>query len=63
MVLLLLLHVGHPLGFAPVAALEDLGLPLRGPGMEVVQLLGVQEFWQHQVLGGLAARAAGSVVL
>ena len=22
------LHVGHPLGFAPEAALEDLGLPL-----------------------------------
>ena len=32
------LHVGRPLGFAPEAALEDLGLPLGGgAGMEVVQ--------------------------
>ena len=38
------LHVGCPLGFAPEAALEDLGLPLRGPGVEVVQLLGSQGF-------------------
>ena len=30
------LHVGHPLGFAPEAALEDWGLPLLGPGVEVV---------------------------
>ena len=27
-VLFLSLYVGHPLGFAPAAALEDLGLPL-----------------------------------
>ena len=27
MVLFPSLHVGHPLGFAPEAALEDLGLP------------------------------------
>ena len=53
MVLFPLLHVGHPLGFAPGAALEDLGLPLSGPGVEVVQLLGLQEFWQHQVLKGV----------
>ena len=46
------LHVGHPLGFAPEAALEDLGLPLSGPGVEVVRLLGLQGFWQHQVLRG-----------
>ena len=52
MVLFLPLHVGHPLGFASEAALEDLGLPLRGPGVEVVQLLGSQGFWQHQVLRG-----------
>ena len=38
---------GHPLGFAPAAALEDLGLPLWGPGMGVEQLLGLQGFWQH----------------
>ena len=28
--------MGHPLGFAPEAALEDLGLPQGGPGAEVV---------------------------
>ena len=28
--------MGRPLGFAPEAALEDLGLPLLGPGVEVV---------------------------
>ena len=50
MVLFPPLHVGRPLGFAPEAALEGLGLPLGGPGLEVVQLLGSQEFWQHQVL-------------
>ena len=38
------LHVDHPLGFAPEAALEALGLPLRGPGVEVVQLLGLLGF-------------------
>ena len=31
--------------------------------MEVVQLLGSQGFWQHQVLRGLEARAAGNIVL
>ena len=53
MVLFLPLYVGCPLGFAPEAALEDLGLPLRGPGVEVVQLLGSQGFWQNQVLKGV----------
>ena len=51
MVLFPPLHVGRPLGLAPEAALEDLGLPLGGPGVEVVQLLGLQGFWQHRVLG------------
>ena len=46
----LCMWVVRPLGFAPEAALEDLGLPLGGPGVEVVQLLGLQGFWQHQVL-------------
>ena len=33
------------------AALEDLGLPHEGQAcVEVVQLLGSQGFWQHQVL-------------
>ena len=53
MVLLPLLYVGDPPGFAPEAALEDLGLPLGGPGVEVVQLLGLQGFWQHQILRGV----------
>ena len=57
------LHVGGPLGFAHEAALEDLGLPLRGPGVEVVQLLGTQGFWQHQVLREVLATAAGNIVL
>ena len=47
------LHVGRPLRFAPEAVLEDLGLPLLGPGVEVVQLLGSQGFWQLQVLRGI----------
>ena len=38
------LLVGRPLGLAPEVALEDLGLPLGGPGVEVVQLLGLQWF-------------------
>ena len=49
------LHVGRPLGFAPEAALEDLGLPQGGPHKEVVQLLGSQGFWQHQVLRGVGS--------
>ena len=43
--------MGRPLGFAPEAALEDLGSPLRarrGGGA----VLGSQGFWQHQVLRG-----------
>ena len=37
-------------GLAPEPALEALGLPLCGPGVEVVQLLGSHGFWQHRVL-------------
>ena len=40
-------------GLAPEAALEHLGLPLWGPAVEVVHLLGSQGFWQHQVLRGV----------
>ena len=42
-------------GLAPEAALEGLGLPLWGPGVEVVQLLGLQGFWQDQVLRGVVS--------
>ena len=44
---------GRPLEFAPEAALQALGLFLWGPGMEVVHPLGLQDFWQHQVLAEL----------
>ena len=47
--------MGHPLGVISEAALEDLGLPLGGPGVEVVQLLGLQGFWQHQILRGVGS--------
>ena len=53
MVLFSPLHVGRPLGFAAETALEDLGLPLSGSGVEVVQLLLSWGFWQHQVLRGV----------
>ena len=43
------LHGDCPLGIASEAALEDLVLPL------VVQLLGLQGFWQHQVLRGVGS--------
>ena len=42
------LDVGHPKEFAPEAALEDVGLPQRGPDVEVAWLLGLQGPWQHQ---------------
>ena len=48
---ILCLPVGHPLGFASEAALEDLGLPQGGPGVEVVQLLGLQGFWHITCAG------------
>ena len=55
--------MGCPLGFAPEAALEDLGLALWGPDVKVVQLLGSRGFWQHWYSGELVARAAGNIVL
>ena len=45
-------HVSHPQEFTPEAPLEDLSAPQGGPNMEVVQLLGLQEPWQYQVLRG-----------
>ena len=44
--------------FAPEAVLDDLGLPLLGPGVEVVQLLGSQGFWQLQVLRGIGSQGS-----
>ena len=43
------------MGFAPEATLEDLGLHVRGLRVEVVQLLGLQGFWQRQVLWGVGS--------
>ena len=46
------------LGFTPEAALEGLGLTLCGPGVEVVQLFGLQGLWQHQVLSGVSGEGS-----
>ena len=43
---------------APEASLKDLGLPLWGPGAEVVQLFGSQGFCQHQVLKGADSKGS-----
>ena len=60
------LHVGHPLGVAPEAALEDLGLaPVRarcGNGA-AAWVAGVLAEPGTQGVGGLEARAAGNIVL
>jgi len=50
--------MGCPLGFTPEAALEALGLPLWGPGVEVVQLPEAQGFWQHQGLKGVGGQGS-----
>ena len=36
----------HPLEFSLEGALEDLGLPQEGAGVEVLELLGSQGPWQ-----------------
>ena len=51
------LRAAHPLGFAPEAALEDWVAPVRA-SVEVVQLLGPQGFWQHQVLRGVGSQGS-----
>ena len=56
------MHVSHLQEFAPEAALEDLGLPLRGPGVEVVRLLGCRGSGGTRYSGELAG-AAGDIVL
>ena len=56
--------LGHPLGFAPEAALEDLGLPHEGQvWRRFIQLLGTQGSGSTRYSGELAARAAGNLVL
>ena len=46
------LHVSRPQEFTPEVPLEDLGVPQGGLNVEVVQLLGLQEPCQYQVLRG-----------
>ena len=55
--------MGHPLGFAPEVALGDLGLPVRARcgGGTAAWVAGVLAAPGTQ--GGLAARAAGNLVL
>ena len=56
--------VGRALGFAPGAALEDLGLPREGRvWRRFIQLLGTQGSGSTRYSGELAARAAGNMVL
>ena len=63
MVLFPLLHVGHPLGFAPEAALEDSGLPREGQVWRWCSCLGRRGSGSTRYAGALEARAAGNIVL
>ena len=54
---------GSSTGFAPEAALEDFGLPLWGPGVEVVSYLGCRGSGSAKYSGELEIRAAGNIVL
>ena len=63
MVLFAPLHVGHPLWFAPVAALEDLGLLQRRPGVGGVSYLACRGSGSTRNSGKLATRAARNIVL
>ena len=57
------LHVGRPLGFAPGAALEDLGLPSEGRVWRWYSCLGHRGSGSTRYSEGLAAREAGNIVL
>ena len=46
---------GSSMGVCSWGYLGGLGFALWGPGVEVVQLLGSQGFWQHQVLRGVGS--------
>ena len=63
MVLFPPLHVGYPLGFAPEAALEDLGLSREGQVQRWCSCLGRRGSGSTRYSGGLAAREAGNIVL
>ena len=55
MVLFSPLHVGHPLGFAPEAALEDLGWPQEGQVWSWCSCLGCRGSGSTRYSGELAA--------
>ena len=57
------LHVGRPLGFAPGAALEDLGLPSEGRVWRWYSCLGHRGSGSTRYSGGLASRVVGNIVL
>ena len=57
------LHVGHPLAFAPEAALEDLVCPCEGQVWRWCGCLGHRGSGSTRYSGELAARAAGNIVL
>ena len=57
------LHVGHPLGFAPEAALEDLGCPCEGQVWRWCSCLGCSISGSTRYSGELEARAAENTVL
>ena len=63
MVLFPSLHVGRPLGFAPEAALEDLGFPREGQVWRWCSCLGLRGSGSTRYSGALEARAAGNTVL
>ena len=62
-VLFTLLHVGRPVGFSPEASLEGLGLPWEGQVWRWCSCLGHRGSGSTRYSVGLAARAAGNIVL
>ena len=57
------LHVGRPLGFAPEAALKDLGLPLDGQVWRWCSCLSHRGSGSTRYSEELGAQAAGNIVL
>ena len=55
--------MGRPLGFAPEAALEDLGSPREGQGWSWGSGLGRRGSGSARYPGALVAGAAGNTVL
>jgi len=57
------LHVGHPLGFAPEASLEELGFPCEGQVCRWCSFLGCRGPGSTRFSRELVARAPGNKVL